>query len=148
MLVSKSITVPHGRVLCLGNPRSLQRCQSPPGQVRSVPGGSCCSLDWRCEHGSSRWGDERSSCHSAFMTQEVESGTGIGLQRELASAELEPGPDSPQRSQVLALTVSCTSTAMPRCLMARSTWGGSRSVRSPVPTTTISGERRARQVYN
>ena len=45
-------------------------------------------------------------------------------------------------------TVSCTSTAMPRCLMARSKWDCSRSVRSPVPTTTISREGWARLVYN
>ena len=44
--------------------------------------------------------------------------------------------------------MSCTSTAMPLCLMARSTWGCSRSVRSPVPTTTISRKGRAGLVYN
>lgn len=44
---------------------------------RLVPGGSSCSLGQRCEYCPSRW-DESSSCHSAFMTEEVECGTGIG----------------------------------------------------------------------
>lgn len=116
-----------------------------PGRRQARPsgdGGSLCRLGLGDEGPPRRRRDERRARHSAFVAQEVEGGAGVGLRRARPVRRARSPPRSrPAARSPPGLTVSCTSTAMPLCRMARSSRGCSRSQRSPVPTTTISGEK-------